>query len=98
MKIFLKLIFCIISVMASPCHVYANEIASITAIRSATKVTIFDNGSYKKLDYHNNYLGKRDNYLDVMEDMFDLNIGREAILAKKEVILWSDVSNICKNA
>ena len=96
MKTFLKLFICIISVLASFHHVYANEIASITAIRKATKVTIFENGSYKNLDYNNNDLGKKELYLDVMEDMFELNIGVEAVLAKKEIVPWVEISNICK--
>lgn len=92
MKTFYKLIICIISVLASHHHVYAIEIASITAIRKATKVTIFENGSYKNLDY----IGNNDRYLDNWEEVFDTNIGSEAFLAKNEIVTWVDVSNICK--
>jgi hypothetical protein len=92
MKTFLKLIICIISALASFHHVHAIEIASITAIRKATKVTIFENGSYKNLDY----IGNNDRYLDNWEELFDANIGSEAFLAKHEIVPWVDVSNICK--
>ena len=96
MKTFLKLIICIISVLASHHQVYANEIASITAMRKATKVTIFENSTYKNSDFNNNDMGRPESYLDYMEDLFDLNIGREAVLAKKEIVPWVDISNICK--
>jgi hypothetical protein len=89
MNTFLKLIICIIFVLASSHHVYANEIASITAIRKATKLQIFENGSYKNLDYSNNYL-------DVIEDLFDTSIGREALLAKNEIVPWIEISTGCK--
>ncbi len=96
MKTFLKLIICIVSVLTSSHQIYANEIASITAIRKATKLQINENGSYKNLDFNYNDLDKKDGYLDYMEDIFEMNVRFEATLVKKEIVPWVDVSNVCK--
>ena len=96
MKTFLKLTICIISVLASSHHVYAIEIASINAIRNAAKVTIYENGTYKNLDFNNNDLGKKDNYLNLMENIFELNLLKEASLVKNDIVTWAEVSDICK--
>jgi hypothetical protein len=90
MNKFFKLI--IIFTLASAHYVYADDIASITAIRKATKLQIFENGSYKNLDY----IGNNDGYLHDSEEFFNASIRTEVRLAKHTFVHWDDISIHCK--